>query len=72
MDKVIGYLLKLLKESGVLPKLNIIIVSDHGMTTMKTDEKIFIQNYVNINEIDLNKSVFRILSNIYPKSLDLV
>jgi predicted AlkP superfamily pyrophosphatase or phosphodiesterase len=70
MDKVIGYLYLKLKEVNLESNLNIIIVSDHGMTSMK--DTILIGNYVDINLIDLNKTVFGVLANIYAKNESVV
>lgn len=55
VDRTIGYLLDKVKESGLEEDLNIIIVSDHGMTainkTVRGDEVISTLSYVNASDI---------------------
>lgn len=46
VDKAIGKLLHGLKERNQLDGLNIVVVSDHGMTEASDDRKIFIDQYV--------------------------
>uniref|UniRef100_A0A803VKG3 Ectonucleotide pyrophosphatase/phosphodiesterase 7 n=1 Tax=Ficedula albicollis TaxID=59894 RepID=A0A803VKG3_FICAL len=39
VDRTVGYLRQRIRESGLEPKLNLIVTSDHGMeTVLKTDE----------------------------------
>lgn len=71
MDKILGYLLKSLEEENLLDNLNIIIVSDHGMAEMippENDGTILIGNYLNLTLIDSSKTIYGIVSNIYPKN----
>ena len=63
---ILGSLISQLKQAGVYDYLNIVIVSDHGMMQFKPDNAIMVQNYLNISSIDLNRSIFGIVSNIYP------
>ncbi len=65
LDLLIGLLISRLKEEGVYDNVNIVIVSDHGMTTFKDDNVILIKNYLDETLIDRNKTVFGIISNIY-------
>lgn len=65
VDWLIGYLVELLRQADIADKLNIIIVSDHGMADMK-NETIFVYDYVDKKLIDSNKTLFGIVSNIYP------
>ena len=60
-----GSLINQLKSAGVYDNLNVVIFSDHGMMQFKPDNAIMVQNYLNISAIDLNKSIFGIVSNIY-------
>lgn len=66
MDGVLGYLLQGLKDRQLIDKLNIIIVSDHGMGNAR-GAPILVQNYSNLDLIDTNKSVFDFVSSVYPK-----
>ncbi|CAF0962147.1 unnamed protein product [Brachionus calyciflorus] len=70
MDSVFGYLLKELEKKDILKRLNLIVVSDHGMSQLTNSQFIDINKYVNSNLIDFNKSFFHVVSSIYPKSDD--
>ncbi len=72
MDKLIGYLIGKLDEENILKNLNIIIVSDHGMAQMKTNATQIVSKYVDLNLIDSNKTIYGIVSNIYPKNESMV
>lgn len=64
LDLIVGYLIEKLNESGLLAKMNILIVSDHGMAQMKTT--LIVKDIVDVKLIDSSKTVFNIVSNIYP------
>ena len=68
MDQVLGYLIERMKQEEILDNINIIVLSDHGMAKMQDKSEIFVQNYVQDYQtlINLNKTVFGIVSNIYP------
>jgi hypothetical protein len=71
MDGIFGYLLKKLNAIPRLSdRLNIIVVSDHGMANLQIESTIALKSYLpNVEEwVDLNRSVFAEVSNIYPKS----
>jgi predicted AlkP superfamily pyrophosphatase or phosphodiesterase len=67
MDDVLCHLFKRLEEINMLDKLNLIVVSDHGMTEAKS-RPMLVTNYVNTDLIDFNKSTIDVVSNIYPKN----
>lgn len=68
MDGVIGYLLDSLERIGFLANMNIIVVGDHGMA--KSDKIPFvIQDYVDPDLLDLNKSIISYVSNIHPRDM---
>lgn len=67
MDALFGYLIKRLAEENILKNLNIVVVSDHGMAELDSNHQIGLNEYLNISNIDLNKTVFAVTSNIYPK-----
>ena len=56
LDGDIGYLLGKLEENDLLDDMNIIITSDHGMTTTPTDEehKIDLDKYLDIKTYDVD------------------
>jgi ectonucleotide pyrophosphatase/phosphodiesterase family protein 5 len=62
----LGSLITKLKTANVYEKINIVIVSDHGMTNFKSDNLILIQNYLNGSTIASDKTVYGIVSNIHP------
>lgn len=72
MDSVFGYLLKRLEEIDLFRRLNIILVSDHGMANFAPNHNVFIKDHVNTDLIDFERSVFHIVSNIFAKSDDKV
>jgi hypothetical protein len=68
MDVLFGKLLNELKLIKIVDKLNIIVVSDHGMQQLKSDSNIALSDYVNLALIDKQRSVYGVVSNIYPAS----
>ena len=68
MDVLFGKLLNELKLIKIVDKLNIIVVSDHGMQQLKSDSNIALSDYVNLSLIDKQRSVYGVVSNIYPSS----
>jgi len=45
LDQDIGYLIHVLKEKDIFDELNIILTSDHGMTTMHSD--VYLDDHIN-------------------------
>jgi len=68
VDVLFGKLLNELKLIKIVDKLNIIVVSDHGMQQLKSDSNIALSDYVNLALIDKQRSVYGVVSNIYPSS----
>ena len=64
VDKVLGYLLAKLDSKSLLDKMNILVVSDHGMAQMTNN--IDIKKTSAYSLIDGKKSLYGIVSNIYP------
>ncbi|KAJ5076532.1 ectonucleotide pyrophosphatase/phosphodiesterase [Anaeramoeba ignava] len=48
-DTIIGTLIDGLKERDIFDKINLIVVSDHGMATISTSQVIFLDDYLNIS-----------------------
>ena len=69
MDKLFGYLLKTLERAKLLPKMNIVVVSDHGMSDLTSQSYLYVGDYVNIELIDMAKSDLRAVSMIHPKNI---
>jgi predicted AlkP superfamily pyrophosphatase or phosphodiesterase len=70
VDKSIGYLFTKLNESNLIEKLNVIITSDHGMASM--NGSMLVKDFIDLSLIDSKKSIFGIVSNIWPSSDALV
>ena len=51
VDDAIGYLLDGLESRGILDEVNIVIVSDHGMTDTPESKIISIADYINLDEV---------------------
>jgi alkaline phosphatase D len=66
VDRAIGFLLTKLVQANLIDKMNIIIVSDAGLTTWK--QTLYIKDYVSENLIDFVPSVYGVVSSFYPAS----
>jgi ectonucleotide pyrophosphatase/phosphodiesterase family member 5 len=66
VDDTIGYLIEKLEREGLLKNMNVIIVSDHGMAQMT--KTIVVKDVVDEKLIDSTKTIYNIVSNIYPKN----
>ena len=68
IDKDIGYLLKRLKDVDLLDKMNIVITSDHGMTSLIDDAEhaIDLNKYIKLDAYDIDAT--RPVATIRPKS----
>jgi predicted AlkP superfamily pyrophosphatase or phosphodiesterase len=53
VDYEIGILINGLKDRGIFDEVNIMIVSDHGMTENYTDQVIFLDDYIDISTLEL-------------------
>ncbi len=53
MDSYLGQLLKKLDDIGVRNQTNILVLSDHGMAQLSRKRVIFLDDYINLNEVDL-------------------
>ena len=70
MDAMFGYLVSRLKKANLYDKMNILIVSDHGMAQLYANQTILLGDYIkNVDElIHVNKTVLDDFGIIYPKS----
>ncbi|CAF0724722.1 unnamed protein product [Brachionus calyciflorus] len=66
LDETIGYLMKKLRQANMEQKMNVLIVSDHGMAQMNST--LIVSKYVSTNLINATKTVYGIVSNIWPKT----
>ena len=53
MDNLLGYIISQLKELEIYEKLDIIIVSDHGMTDVSEDRLILLDQHINLKDFDM-------------------
>ena len=62
IDNEIGVLINGLKDRGIFDAVNIMIVSDHGMTETYTDKVIFLDDYIDISKVELvDKGPFAVI-----------
>jgi predicted AlkP superfamily pyrophosphatase or phosphodiesterase len=66
VDAQIGRLVAGLKERKIFKKVNIIIVSDHGMTAVKPNDVVLLDNYFDIGKADPIVWGGQV-TNIFPK-----
>ncbi len=53
MDGILGYLIEKVEETGLAENLNIILVSDHGMAATNEERVIFLDEIINLNDVDV-------------------
>ena len=53
MDDLIGQLVRSLKEKNIYDSINIIITTDHGMASTSQDSMIFLDDYIDLNNIEV-------------------
>ena len=77
IDESIGLLVSGLNKREILDNINIIITSDHGMSQLSRDRVIFLDDYMNINDVRMvdwspvamilpeDDSIVSVYSNLY-------
>jgi predicted AlkP superfamily pyrophosphatase or phosphodiesterase len=53
LDGIIGRLVAGVRAAGVEPRTNVVIVSDHGMSPNARERTIIIEDYVNLDDVDV-------------------
>lgn len=53
IDGLLGYLQKKVKEVGLNQSLNIILLSDHGMSDLSEERVIFLEELINLNDVEV-------------------
>lgn len=53
VDRLIGKLLAGLRDRDLLHKVNIILVSDHGMAEVDSSDTIFLDDYINLSDVQV-------------------
>ncbi len=52
-DSLLGYLMEQLEAKGLTNKIDILLVSDHGMAEMSEDKVILLDDIINLNDVDV-------------------
>ena len=53
VDTTLGQLVEALKQREILEKVNIIVTSDHGMTSINPDKVILLDDYIDLNSVEI-------------------
>lgn len=69
IDNVLGYLIKRLKDSHLLDKLNLIVTSDHGMAASSSNSSVYLNQSVNIDLFEAHGA--NTIKNIFLKNRKL-
>lgn len=64
VDETLGVLLDRLEQIGLWPDINLIIVSDHGMAELDDEKVIFLDDIIDLDDVDVN--TWGAVSNIRP------
>jgi predicted AlkP superfamily pyrophosphatase or phosphodiesterase len=81
-DGYLGRLLRGLERRGLLDAVNVVVVSDHGMTAVDTSRVVVLDDYVSLDDVDVvdinptvgvfprsgrNEAAFRALAAAHPR-----
>jgi len=53
VDRAVGRLLRGLETRGILERVTVVIVSDHGMADVARDRVIFLDDYIEVDEVEI-------------------
>jgi predicted AlkP superfamily pyrophosphatase or phosphodiesterase len=53
MDGLLGYLMEQLESAGLKDRVNIILASDHGMAELSDEKVIFLDEIINMDDVDV-------------------
>lgn len=53
IDVLLGRLIAGLEKREILDRVNVIIVSDHGMTTVTSERVIYLDDYLDLNQVEI-------------------
>ncbi len=53
MDGLMGHLFEKIEEAGLSETLNVIVVSDHGMADLSEDRIIFLNEIIDLNDVEI-------------------
>ena len=72
VDSTVGYLIHGLHSRNLLNRVNIIVTSDHGMTTISSKRQIYLDNYVDPKTYDIWDASTNFMINPRKGKLDYV
>jgi predicted AlkP superfamily pyrophosphatase or phosphodiesterase len=72
LDYTMGILIDELKQLGIFNKINIIVLSDHGMTEISQDRRIILSDYISLDDVYINDLSTLVALNPKADKLDLV
>ncbi len=72
MDALMAQLVRGLESRGILDAVNIIWVSDHGMADLDAERFIFLDDYIDLDDIFIVESGANLAINAKPGKLDAV
>jgi len=67
VDRLVGRLVDALRTRGIADRVHLIIVSDHGLTTVKTENTVIVDELVDTNLYARNPITSRIIWQFFPK-----
>ena len=70
MDEIIGHLITQFTREDLLDKVNIVLVSDHGMASMSN--RIQVEDLLDVSWVNKTRTVWGIVSSVWPARDDLV
>ncbi len=65
-DEFLNGLMVELKQTNIYKNLNIVLVGDHGFASLNPNHSIALSKFIDLNYINLTRSVVNIVSSIYP------
>lgn len=71
-DELVGYLMDELKAKKLLDQTNIIIVSDHGMMDVSKERLIILDDFINIEDVEIIEGSPSLMMNVKDGKLEEV
>ncbi len=71
-DDLVGYLMSQLEGKGLLDNTNIIIVSDHGMMNVSKEKLVVIDDFINIDDVEIIEGSPSLMMNVKEGKLEEV
>lgn len=69
VDRALARLLRELAQDGLLESLDLVIVSDHGMTEMRTDRVVFVDDHLDVaSNPDIERILWDEPTGVWPAS----